>query len=123
MKSLPKILIVDDDERWRLALRNLLSEYSVFDSDGEEQALQAIASQYFDLVLLDYRLGEGDGLSIIRRASEMALRVGAIIIVTGFPDATLSAMAMKLGAVDFFNKGELKDLRARVQQVLARQSD
>ena len=125
MKKSWRILVVDDDERWRKALSDVLSDpaYSIVERDGEEQALKAIASQYFDVLLLDYRLGDGDGLSIMRRAQEMNLAMGAVIIVTGFPDASLVVAAMKLGAVDFLNKGDLKDLRTTVQHALARQAN
>jgi two-component system, NtrC family, response regulator HydG len=125
VKTSWRILVVDDDERWRKALSGLLANpaYCIVECDGEEQALKAIALQYFDLLLLDYRLGDGDGLSIMRRAHEMSLLMGAIIVVTGFPDSSVAVTAMELGAVDFFNKGDLKDLRTRVQHALARQSD
>jgi DNA-binding NtrC family response regulator len=124
MPQTPSILVVDDDERWRLVLQNLLSSggYCVRTAEGEEQALTAIAEQFFDLLLLDYKLGPGNGLNIIRRAKEMTLNFGAVIVVTGFPDVSAMTTAMSLGAVDFFNKGDLNDLRSRLQEVLLQQS-
>lgn len=117
----PSILIVDDDSRWREVLKNLLagSGYEVSEAEGEEEALQLIAAQYFDLLLLDYKLGgSGNALGIIKRASEMGLKMGAVIIVTGYPDITIALAAARLGVVEFFNKQDLKDFRARTQQVL-----
>lgn len=124
MRPEPSILIVDDDERWRSILKSLLSNSGncVIAAEGEEQALAAIAVQYFDLLLLDYKLGPGNGLNLIRRANQMNLKMGAVILVTGFPDATVQVAAMQLGAVDFFNKGDLKDLRRRVQELLLQHS-
>jgi CheY-like chemotaxis protein len=64
----PTILVVDDDSLIRYALRDALTGdgYRVLEAETAAEAV-AKSRDGVDLVLLDYRLPDGDGLSVLKR--------------------------------------------------------
>jgi PAS domain S-box-containing protein len=65
--------------------------------------LEGLASEPLDLVLVDVRLTDGDGLSLLREIREKALPV-AVVIVTGTGDEDVAVAALKGGADDYVAK-------------------
>lgn len=63
-----KILVVDDDEKARKLYRVILEErgYLVFETPGAPEGIRTAELEQVDLILLDLRLPEMDGLSAIR---------------------------------------------------------
>jgi two-component system, NtrC family, response regulator HydG len=52
-----KILIIDDDRYFRLALKNIVEKYGLIDeASAEEEAKAKLNSQYYDIVLLDMNM-------------------------------------------------------------------
>lgn len=89
----PHILIVDDQDNWRLALTILLESegYQVSQASNYKEAKTRLRRTTFDLVVLDVRLEDQDtynvdGLDLLNtiRAKSPATR---IIILTGYPDS------------------------------------
>lgn len=125
MKRPAWVLIVDDDNRWRRTLRTVFDDmgFHIVEAQTEREALDAISSRYFDLIMVDLRLASGcSGLDIIKKVKDLNLKTGAMVVVTGYADSKTAITALELGA-DFFQKGRmvLGELRSRAREVLSDQ--
>ena len=77
-----KILIAEDDEELRQLFHHVLTKngYAVRDvSDGQE-ALEALGSDYFDLIISDIMMPRVDGYELVRRLREMGDRTPVLMI-------------------------------------------
>ena len=115
------ILVVDDDP----AMRELIADY-LGDNElrvtaaatGAEMA-QALAEHAIDLVVLDLRLGNEDGMQLARKLREDSAI--PIIIVTGKQDDADRVMGLELAADDYLTKPfNSRELLARIRAVLRR---
>ena len=99
------ILVVDDEAHIRrLAEKELSSERRRIATAGSAQeALKAFRAGSFDVVLLDMRLPDGNGLDLLTRFQELAPEV-QVVVITGFGDVDNAVQAMKLGAYDYITK-------------------
>src|SRR5262249_12919169 len=100
----PRILVVDDEQliRWSLSERLKEQGYRVLEADSVASALEAHADGV-DLVLLDYKLPDGDGLSVLKRIKEVDPDTRAIML-TAHTSVDSAAEAMKQGAYHYANK-------------------
>ena len=100
-----RILIVDDEALIRFALRERLnaSGYDVLEAGLASEALEQMATVEIDLVLLDYKLPDGDGLTVLRRIKEVSPET-QVIVMTAFSSVETAVEAMKLGAYHYVNK-------------------
>ena len=110
MSSTLRLLIVDDDDVDRLAVKRLLRRVRpgavIEESTDRMSAEAAIRAGAFSCVLLDYNIPGTDGLRIlegIRRAGDNL----PIIVLTGQGDEELAVTLMKAGASDYLNKNAL----------------
>ncbi len=71
-----------------------------------DMALVEIARCEHDAILLDYRLGKGDGLDLLREALRNACKA-PVIVLTGQGDRDLALQALDSGAADYLVKGEI----------------
>lgn len=106
-----RVLLVDDDEDDFVLTRDLLSDISdwTFDvewASGYEEALTAIQRCEHDVYLLDYRLGDRNGLELLRQAIALGCRA-PLILMTGQGDRAIDLEAMKAGAADYLVKGQI----------------
>lgn len=118
------ILAVEDDEE----VRELLADYLTHEgfrvtlaSSGAEMA-SALEAEKVDLVLLDLRLPDGDGLSLIRQLrTESHLPV---IILSGRVEDVDRIVGLELGADDYLTKPfNPRELLARIKAVLRRATE
>jgi DNA-binding NtrC family response regulator len=104
VKMTSRILVVDDDEAIRDALKIILEDdFDVVCVDSGPKALAAIKQQQFDLAFLDVVMPEMDGIETLRRikAYDKALDVIMISAVDRAQEATDS---IRLGAYDYVTK-------------------
>lgn len=113
-----RILIADDEAPARMRLRRLIEDAGAGEVIGEaasgREALAAVEAEQPDLVLLDIRMPEGDGLSVARALSGTDVPP-AIVFVTAHSDRALAAL--EAGAVAYLVKPVLGE---RLREALER---
>ena len=98
------ILVVDDDAGVRESFRLILEDhYDVLDVADGPQALDTLRSSQVDLVLLDIRLPDMDGIEVLERMKAIDDGV-EVILVTAVKTVRTAVAAMKLGAFDYLTK-------------------
>jgi len=99
------ILIVDDEENARLNIGSFLSTrgYEVLGASTLSEAREHLRRGSADLILLDVRLPDGYGPSLLEETLSMPLRP-PIILITAYGDVDMAVEAMKNGAHDFLQK-------------------
>ncbi len=106
-----KVLLIEDDEDDYVLVRDLLAEistttYNVEWARGYEEALQTAIHGHHDVCLMDYRLGMGDGLQLLRELTWKRFDA-PVIFLTGQGNYAVDMEAMKAGAADFLVKGQI----------------
>ena len=119
-----RLLLVEDDAR----LAEMLMEYlgaagfRVAAASRGAQALQRLADEDFDAVVLDLMLPDMDGLDLCRRLRVQRISV-PVLMLTARGDATDRIVGLELGADDYLPKPfEPRELLARLRAVLRRRS-
>jgi DNA-binding response OmpR family regulator len=118
----PRILVVDDEQPVQQLLdRTLRSEgYDVVPALDGEQALDQIARQPFDLVMLDVMLPKLDGFEVCRRLRAHS-SVPIIMLTAKAEEVADRVLGLELGADDYIIKTcSMRELRSRVKAVLRR---
>lgn len=115
------LLVEDNPDDAELAVRELrrrLSNLDVVVVHSAAECLEQTKARRFDLVILDYRLPDGDGLVLLRRLQDDGVEA-PIIMVTGFGGEEVAVQALKIGAFDYIVKGPnyLERLSGSVQAV------
>jgi two-component system response regulator HydG len=105
-----KILVVDDDIDICLLLSRFLTkkDFEVATTHSGKKALEMLKATAFDLVLCDFRLGDMDGLEVLKKAKELNPEI-KIVIITGYSDIKIAVNAIKLGAYDYVIKPLIPD--------------
>jgi len=106
-----RILVVDDDEDDFVIVKDLLSEISytrlaISWEPDFGKANKLIEQQDFDIYLIDYRLGEKNGLELLKNAVEIN-RNKPVIMLTGQGETAVDIEAMQIGAADFLVKDRI----------------
>ena len=115
----PRILVVDDEAliRWSLTERLKSEGYDVLEADAGRPALDLLP-EGIDLVLLDYKLPDIDGVAVLRKIKEFDQDI-LVILLTAYASVETAVEAMKLGAYHFANKPfNLDDIAATVARAL-----
>jgi diguanylate cyclase (GGDEF)-like protein len=106
------LLLVDDEDIDRMALRRMLEKsglnVSLREAECAEEAFAAINSEHFDCILLDYHLPDLDGGGIFEfiEAKEQE-KAPAVVFVSGESNEGLARELIEHGAVDFIDKDDL----------------
>ncbi|NJO40312.1 MAG: EAL domain-containing protein [Cyanobacteria bacterium RU_5_0] len=108
---LVRVLLVEDDEDDYILTQSLFSEIEgrKFHLDwvtSYEVALAEIVQKQHDVYLLDYQLGEFNGLDLLRDAIANGCEA-PVIVLTGQDDREVDVAAMIAGAADYLVKGEI----------------
>lgn len=106
---MPRILIAEDRASMRNTLRNLFTLYSKWDVCGEaidgQQAIEAAVALKPDLVLLDYKMPNGDGVAA---AAEIKRKLPEtpVVIFTLYKTQELETQALEAGVAAVIGKEE-----------------
>jgi two-component system, NtrC family, response regulator AtoC len=115
----PGILIVDDEQliRWSLSARLSGEGYRIVEAETAAQAIDR-ARDGIDLILLDYRLPDADGLEVLKRVKQASPEV-LVIMLTAHSSIEMAVEAMKHGAYHFASKPfDLDEVALLVEKAL-----
>jgi diguanylate cyclase (GGDEF)-like protein/PAS domain S-box-containing protein len=106
-----RILLVDDDEDDYVVTRDLLIDSKrtsfMLDWIAEfDEAIDAIIRNEHDIYLIDYRLGEHNGLELLAHARASGCPA-PLVLLTGQNDGDIDLAAMRVGAADYLVKGQI----------------
>jgi len=103
--SAPRILLVDDEERFRVTLEKMLAAQglAVASRASGALALEELRQQAYDVVLLDLRMPEMDGIKTLRVIKEEHPDI-EVIILTGHASMDAALEIIKLGGYDYLLK-------------------
>ena len=137
---MPTILVVDDEASIRRTLREILEyeDYEVEEAEDGEEALEAIQAHQYDLVFLDVKMPEVDGMEVLEEIADSAADL-PVVMISGHGTIETAVEATKLGAYDFIEKppdlnrllvtvrnamdrGQLETKNRRMRQTLSEQS-
>jgi DNA-binding NtrC family response regulator len=119
----PKALIVDDEPDFRDSLRALVERegFEVETAGTLREARSRLAERTPDLVLVDIKLPDGDGLDLVRD-EEVAAR-SELVVVTGHASVDSAVEVLRAGSLDYLTKpldrGRLKSVLTNVARTRA----
>ncbi|MEI8646699.1 EAL domain-containing protein [Paraglaciecola sp. Hal342] len=108
-----KVLIVDDDVVDRKVVKRTLcassdSHHEVQEATSAAQGMSLLSSSQFDVILLDYRMPEVDGIEMV---SDMRAKPDmgntAIVMISAYDEPSLALDCIEAGAQDFLAKNEI----------------
>jgi two-component system, OmpR family, response regulator len=115
------VLVVDEDPAVRGSISEYLGQHDfrVTAVNSGKQMLEIIGREAIDLLLLEPRLGGGEGLGLTRSIREMSKL--PIVVLSGLVEEADRVMGLELGADDYLTKPcSLRELLARIRAVLRR---
>jgi DNA-binding NtrC family response regulator len=118
--SAPAVLIVDDERTLRFSLGEWARDvgYRPLEAASGDEALAALRGNAVDAVILDLRIGEEDGMQVLRRLREEDPTL-SVILLTGHGTIAHAVEATRLGAYDFILKPpDLEHLGVVVRRAL-----
>ena len=106
-----KVLCVDDDEVDRKIIQRKLKQRFEdeleFEAAGSaDEAFEKLKDDKFDIILLDYMLGNATGLEFLKELNNRGIN-SPVILLTGLGNEDVAVEALKLGAYDYFTKEQL----------------
>src|SRR5512132_181661 len=119
-RAIGKILVVDDDQNLveLIKTRLLAANYDVEAALDEEQARAQLQDDNFDLAIVDLRLTNSNGLTLMEEFHEMRPEM-PVIILTGFGSIENAVDAMKKGAYSYLTKPfDARDLLLQIGRAL-----
>src|SRR6267378_8107802 len=102
---MPRLLIVDDDEPFRLAMRNafLRRGYEVSLAGSADEAQAALQKETPDYAVVDLRMPGPSGLEVVRALRALP-RPPQVVVLTGYGTIGTAVEAIRLGAINYLNK-------------------
>ncbi|MCK5097552.1 MAG: response regulator, partial [Desulfobacteraceae bacterium] len=100
-----RILVIDDEPAILESLNMFLTEkgYEVFTAETGAKGLEIFSQKVFQIVIMDIRLPDFNGLDILQTMIEKK-KSSKIIMITAFQDMDTTIVAMKRGAFDYIHK-------------------
>jgi two-component system response regulator RegA len=102
---MPRILIVDDDEPFRLAMRTAFSRrgYDVFLAGTADEAQAVIRQTPPDYAVVDLRMPGPSGLEVVRALRALPTPA-QVVVLTGYGTIGTAVEAVRLGAINYLSK-------------------
>ncbi len=122
INSKATILIVDDDNTVRLALRKVLERqgYEIIEASGGQEALERLGQYNIRLVITDVYMPQISGIDLLTEIKSRNNRI-PVIIVTGKASVEAAVECMKIGASDYISKPfTLSLIEETVHKIIAR---
>ncbi|GAB6181426.1 hypothetical protein JCM14036_27450 [Desulfotomaculum defluvii] len=105
-----KILVIDDDQVDRMAIKRMLrsSEFNVevTEAGDGEAALTSLKGEDYDCIFIDYRLPGENGLQVLQQIKAVDSSI-PVVMLTGYGDEETAVEIMKAGASDYLIKGKI----------------
>ena len=120
MNRKPQVLVVDDEEIVRRNMSHVLTKenYAVQTAKNGPEALAAVETTEFDVVLTDFKMEKMDGLEVLEKIKARSPNT-QVIMITGYATINTAVEAMKKGAFHYIAKPfKLDDVRTVVNQAL-----
>nr|WP_281381112.1 sigma-54 dependent transcriptional regulator [Desulfurispira natronophila] len=115
-------MIVDDEANHRFMIRTHLEDepcYEVYEAENGQEALDVLAQQSIDIILLDMKMAVMDGLTFLAQARKQGYMT-PVVIITAYSTVRNAVEAMKLGAVDVLSKPiDMDELLALLGRILS----
>jgi len=109
-----QVLIIDDDEVDRMAVRRALkingSCPKILEARDYKTAMDKVKDHSFDCIFIDYLLPDTDGLALVKEFRSQGLRI-PLIVLTGQGDEQIAVDLMKAGATDYLSKSRISSGR------------
>jgi len=104
--TIPRILVVDDDEVIRLLLRQFLEGegYRVEEAANGQQALHKLTVGSFDMIIMDIAMPGADGPAICQSITSSLANAPPILMITALDNETFVDRSFQAGAVDYIRK-------------------
>jgi DNA-binding NtrC family response regulator len=115
-----RVLIVDDEKNMRWVLGQSLSGdgFEVAEAADGNEALAAVAAQEPDVMVLDHRMPDKDGMEVLRTLRSKGSTF-PIIMLTAHGNVALAVEAMKAGANEYLTKPfDLEELKLAIDKAL-----
>ncbi|MGG6298189.1 ATP-binding protein [Leptolyngbya sp. AN02str] len=110
MEERYRVLVVDDDNVDRMAVRRALKTAGIAVDLSEawdfSSAIETLKTQRFDCLFIDYRLPDKDGLELVRDLRHRGVQI-PLIVLTGQGDEQVAVEMMKAGANDYLSKSRI----------------
>ena len=117
MEPKPRVLVVDDEERFRTTLAKMLATEGlpVVARGSGREALTELQRQAFDVILLDLRMPDMDGLTTLKEVKKVSPET-EVIILTGHASLDAAMEIINLGGYDYLLKPcPLEDLLLKIE--------
>ena len=115
-----KILIVDDEKDLFWTITNLLNDegYTLMVANDGKNALIQIKDASPDLVILDLKLPDINGIDLLSKIKEIDSNI-PVVILTAYGEVSSAVSAMKMGAIDYIIKPfDINELRSSIKKAL-----
>ena len=115
-----RILVVDDEDSHRIMLRAVLSEdgYAVTEAADGTDAIMAVEKEAFDVILLDIRMTNMDGIEALTEIRKISPLV-PVLIMTAYASVKTAVEALKAGAFDYLTKPlDIEELKILIEKAL-----
>ncbi len=117
MQPKAKVLIVDDEERFRITLKKLLTANGLETNavGSGREAIEELKQQPYDVILLDVKMPEMNGIEALAELKKINRGV-EVIILTGHASVDVAVEIMKLGGYEYLLKPcPLDELLAKIE--------
>jgi two-component system response regulator HydG len=115
-----KILVVDDEAPHRQMLEVVLGGegYEIHQAGDGQEAINLVEERYYDLILMDNRMTEVDGIEALKKIKEISPGI-PVIIMTAYASVSTAVDALKSGAYDYLTKPlDIDELKILIDKAL-----